>query len=50
MHRLNMRPAGEQVNWVAADVHANRELFRHKGGIAAQDGHLAVSEIKVFSS
>lgn len=39
-HRLNMRPTGEQVDWVDADVHANRELFRRE---SAQDGHLAVS-------
>lgn len=35
-----MRPTGEQVDWVDADVHANRELFRRE---SAQDGHLAVS-------
>lgn len=39
-----MRPAGEQANWVAADVHANRELLGQKAGESAQDDHLAVSK------
>lgn len=42
-----MRPAAKLVNWVAADEHANREQFRHKGGESAQDGHLAVSNSRV---
>lgn len=37
-HRLNMRPAGERVNCVAADMHANRA---EKEDEAALDGHLA---------